>query len=204
MNNININIGLNKIRGFFSKSIKEIINTEDGKRNLYFDYNRRNYIKFSLDVATTCESIFRVHKDEIKKNIEKIYGNNIDLNNFAFLVVELNSNRFDGTQNLINVKLRKDDNILFRVLSNSQLMLCYIFMNRQNIILKKNVRNYGLSCSLNTQNLDSPQKPNETIKKEIKIYYPKNQIFYYNYNAYAFSKEKIQIPYSNISTEYCE
>ena len=193
MNNININIGLNKIRGFFSKSIKEIINTEDGKRNLYFDYNRRNYIKFSLDVATTCESIFRVHKDEIKKNIEKIYGNNIDLNNFAFLVVELNSNRFDGTQNLINVKLRKDDNILFRVLSNSQLMLCYIFMNRQNITLKKNVRNYGLSCSLNTQNLDSPQKPNETIKKEIKIYYPKNQIFYYNYNAYAFSKEKIQI-----------
>ena len=197
----NINIGINKLRGFLSRSIRETLNTEDGKRNLYFDYNRRNYIKFSLDVATTCESIFRIHKDEIKKNIAKLYGNNINLNNFAFLVVELKTNRFEGTENLINVKLRMNDKILFRVLSNSQLMLCYIIMNRQNIILKKNVRNYGLfnPFCLQNQNPDMKQKQNVKMKKDINIYYPKNTIFYYNYNAYAFTKEKMLITEEDIT-----
>ena len=193
MNFSNININLNKLRGIFTKSQKEIINTGDGKRNLYFDYNRKNYIKFSLEIDTTCESIFKNHKDEIKNKIQQLYGNNIDLNNFGFLFVELNSNQYDGAPNLINVKIRKDDKIIFKVLLNSQIMLGFLFIIRQNIILKKKARNLGLLNPLNLINFETEEKTEEKNKdnKNIHIYYPKNIIYYYH--ALAFSKEKMKI-----------
>ena len=192
MNFNNINMNFSKLRGIFTRSQKEIINTGDGKRNLYFDYNRKNYIKFSLDIDTTCDSIFRNHKDEIKNKIQQLYGNNVDLNNFGFLIVELNSNQYDGTPNLINVKLRKDDKIIFQVLLNSQLMLGFLSIIRQNIILKKKARNLGLLNPINLINFDTEEKPEEKKKDDnVHIYYSKNIIYYYH--ALAFSKEKMKI-----------
>ena len=116
----------------------------------------------------------------------------MDLNNFGFLIVELNSNQYDGTPNLINVKLRKDDKIIFQVLLNSQLMLGFLSIIRQNIILKKKARNLGLLNPINLINFDTEEKPEEKKKDDnVHIYYSKNIIYYYH--ALAFSKEKMKI-----------
>ena len=190
INNININI--NKLRGIFTRSQKEIINTGDGKRNLYFDYFRKNFIKFSLDVDTTGESIFKIHKDEIIKIIYELYGNNIDIKNFGFIIVELNSNLYDGTPNLINVKIKMDDKIIFRTLLNSQIMLGFLFISRHNIQLKKQRRNLGLLNPINLEKINFQENYSEKKEnKKIHIYYPKSTIYYYH--ALAFSKEKIKI-----------
>ena len=197
MNFTNININFNKLRGIFTKSQKEVLNTGDGKRNLYFDYQRTIFLRFQLDVATTCESIFKIHKNEIIQNIQKLYGNNINLDNFGFLIVEINANKFDGTPNLINVKLRNDDNIIFRVLLNSQLMLGFLVITKHNIILKKNVRNYGLLNPINFQNNDNEEKQEKKKKSgDIHIYYQKNPIHYCQ--GYTFVKEKMIITENEI------
>ena len=188
------NISINTIKGIFTRAQKETLNTQDGKRNLYFDYTRNTYIKFALDVATTCESIFRIHKNEIKSKLQKLYNKDVNLEDFGFVIVELNANKYDSRRNLINVKLRLDDNIIFRVLMNSQLMICYLKITNHNIILKKNVRNFSLLNPLNYNMFNTLEKPEGKKKpNNIKIYYPKNNVHYYNYNAYSFSKEKITI-----------
>ena len=191
---MNLNSSLIKLKGFFTKNIKETLSNDEGKKNLFFDYTRRYYIKFSIDVSTTCQNIYRIHKEEIKKNIDKIYANqNINIDLFGFVIIELNSNRFEKMQNLTNVKLRMDDNILFRVLSNAHMMLCFMYITRHNIILKKNVRNYGIAHLRTPQITIGRKNQIEKNKKDIIIYYQKNTIFYYNNNAYSFSKEKMQI-----------
>ena len=189
-----INSSINKLKGIFTRNQKETLNTGDGKRNLYFDYQRRAYIRFQLDVSTTCDMIFRIHKEEIINHLKTIYGNNINLNNFGFLIVELNSNNYDGTPNLINLKLRMDDNIIFRVLLNSQLILCYLFITKHNIALKKNFRNSGIFNPIVNIKTDIQEKKSEKNKgNNIKVYFPKNIIHFYNLNAYSFSKEKMII-----------
>ena len=192
-----INSGINKLKGIFTRNQKETLNTGDGKRNLYFDYQRRTYIRFQLDVATTCDMIYRIHKDEIINHLKNIYGNNIDLNNFGFTIVELNSNQYDGTPNLINLKLRMDDNIIFRALLNNQLILCYLIITKHNIALKKTVRNSGILNSINEVKTVIHDKKSDK-NKDIKVYFPKNVIHFYNYNAYAFSKEKMKITEKDI------
>ena len=192
-----INSGINKLKGIFTRNQKETLNTGDGKRNLYFDYQRRTYIRFQLDVATTCDMIYRIHKDEIINHLKNIYGNNIDLNNFGFTIVELNSNQYDGTPNLINLKLRMDDNIIFRALLNNQLILCYLIITKHNIALKKTVRNSGILNSINEVKTVIHDKKSDK-NTDIKVYFPKNVIHFYNYNAYAFSKEKMKITEEDI------
>lgn len=198
MNIDNLSNSLNKFKGLFTKAQKEIFHSGDGKRNLYFDYNRKYFLKFSLDVSTTCENIFKIHKDEIIRKVRAIHGNNIDLNNFAFLIVELNSNKLDGSQNLINLKLRMDENNINRILFNSQLMICYLLMNKQNIACKKNARILGLLNPINYVKMDNGEieekREKQDIKKSknIKTYLSKGTIFYYN-NKMEFSKEKITI-----------
>ena len=130
-------ININKFKSIFTPNQKEIIQTSDGKRNLYFDYQRKNFIKFTLDVATTCETILKINKDQIKNKVKELYGNDVNFDNFGFIIANLIPNQYKQKQNLINVKLRMDDNILFQILLNEQLMLCYIKINRQNIKIKR-------------------------------------------------------------------
>ena len=202
MNKMNIDSlsnSLSKFKRLFTNAQKEIFHSGDGKRNLYFDYNRKYYIKFTLDVSTTCENIFKIHKDEIIKKVKTIYGENIDLNNFAFLIVELNSNKLDGSQNLIHIKLKMDENNINRILLNSQFMICYLKMNKQNITCKKNAKIFGLLNPINYEKMDNgepeekKEKQDTKKSKNIKTYLSKATIFYYNYKACTFSKEKITI-----------
>ena len=193
MNKDSFNVKLNKLRGLFTKSQKEIISSEGGTRNLYFDYNRKYFIKFSLDVKTTCESIYKIHKDNIIKKVYHIYGDDINLENFAFFIVQLNANKYDGTQNLINLKLRIDDNNINRMLMNSQLMICYFMINKQNILYKKSTRILSMFNPINFEKMDIEEKKENKNSQNIKTYLSKTTIYYYNYNAFAFSKEKIII-----------
>ena len=194
MNLGGLNDAMNKIKGFFTKTQKEILDTGDGKRNLYFDYERKYYIKFGLDVSTTCELILKIHKSEIMNAIKIVYRKDIPLDNFGFFIVELNANKYNGTQNLINVRLRKDDNNnIFKLLSNSQLMICFLLVNKHNLSYKKNVRNLGLLNPINFEKIETEENQKNNTNKNIKIYLSKGSIYFYNYNSYSFSKEKIII-----------
>ena len=184
-------ININKFKSIFTPNQKEIIQTSDGKRNLYFDYQRKNFIKFTLDVATTCETILKINKDQIKNKVKELYGNDVNLDNFGFIIVNLIPNQYKQKQNLINVKLRMDDNILFQILLNEQLMLCYIRINRQNIKIKRKERNFGLFYPNNFDIINEEKSEDKKKSDDIHIYYPKNSIYFYN--AYTFTKEKIKI-----------
>ena len=82
-------ININKFKSIFTPNQKEIIQTSDGKRNLYFYFQRKNFIKFTLDVATTCETILKINKDQIKNKVKELYGNDVNLDNFGFIIVNL-------------------------------------------------------------------------------------------------------------------
>ena len=192
---------MNKLKGIFSRNQKENTNPADGKRNLYFDYERKISMKFVLDVATTCQSILKNHQNDILNQLKVINISNSNLKNYAFLIVELKANKYDETHNLINVKLRMDDNVIYRVLMNSQLMLCYLLINKQNIKLKKNMRIYGFLNPLNLIKNETQEKEENIIEekkddkkkeeKKVHIYYPKNVVFYCQ--GMTFGKDKIQI-----------
>ena len=196
----NLNNTMNLFKGLFTKAQKEIFRSDEGKRSLYFDYNRKYYIKFSIDVQTTCDNIFKIHKDEIIRKVKAIYKNeNVDINNFAFFIVEINSNKINGTQNLTNMKLRMDDNNINRILLNSQFMICYLKMNHQNIVYKKEAKNAGLLNPINYEkmedgeNEENLEKQDKKKSKTMKTYISKSNIRYYNYTSCSFSKEKITI-----------
>ena len=188
-----------KIKSIFTSDQKEKLITQDGKRNLYFDRDRNNFIKFSLDVKTTCASIKKVHKEEIDKKLKEIHGENINLNNFAFLVVELIANKFEGKPTFIDLKIGINDTILFNLLQNRQLMLCYLPTTTHNNSLKKSSKNLALSSE---NDLIKKVEVNNFLgkkEKDLKIFLPKTIIHYYNDNKKTFSKEKIRITEKEIS-----
>lgn len=189
---------LDKIKSIFTIDQKEKLITQDGKRNLYFDRNRKNFIKFSLDVKTTCSYIQKVHEKEINKMIKEIYGDNAKLDEFAFLIVELMANKFEGKSSYIDLKVGMNDTILFNALQNSQLMLCYLPINIHNIELKKRLKNKIIPITpkekeKSIQEIEDILNYKGKSEKDIKVYLSKTVIHYYNSNKKSFSKEKIKI-----------
>ena len=185
-----------KIIRIFSGNQKEKLITEDGKRNLYFDRQRKNFIKFSLEVKTTCSTIYKNHKEEINKKIQEIYGQNINYKDFAFLIVELIANKFEQKPTLIDLKIGMDDTFLFNVLQNSQLMLCYLPYNNHNNSFKKNVKNTLIPIPSITNDLYKNVEMNNyktKDKKELEIFLSKTIIHYYDELNKSFSKEKIMV-----------
>lgn len=185
---------LDKIKSIFSIDQKEQLITQDGKRNLYFDRNRKNFIRFSLDVKTTCSTIEKIHKEEIIKKLKEIYGENVKLDQFAFLIVELMGNKFEGKSAYIDLKIGMNDTILFNVLQNRQLMLCYLPINIHNQELKKRLKNI---IPIRTKENNFEKKEiflNKSEKeKETKVFLSKTIVHYYNNTKKSFSKEKIKI-----------
>ena len=185
---------LEKIKSIFASDQKEKLITQDGKRNLYFDRNRKNFIKFLLDVKTTCSTILNQHTEEINKKLKEIYGNDVNTDNFSFLIVELMGNKFEGKLAFIDLKLNINDTSIFNILQNTQLMLCYLPINLHNNFLKQKSKNFI--------KMDRPETDFEIIdeipskekkEKKTEIFLPKTIIHYYNNNKKAFSKEKIRI-----------
>lgn len=186
---------LDKIKSIFTSDQKEKLLTQDGKRNLYFDRGRKNFIKFSLDVKTTCAVIYKIHKEEINKKLKEIHGENINLDDFAFLVVELIANKFEGKPTFIDLKIGMNETILFNILQNSQLMLCYLPTTTHNNLLKKSSKNSINTTNIQTDLMEKVEVDNVFGKsdKDLKNFLSKTVIHYYNDNKKTFSKEKIKI-----------
>ena len=186
-----------KIKSIFASDQKEKLITQDGRRNLYFDRNRKHFIKFILDVKTTCSTIQNQHKEEINRKLKELYGNNVNTDNFSFLIVELMANKFEGKNAFIDLKLNIYDTSIFNILQNTQLMLCYLPINLHNNYLKKNSKNSiktETDCAENDFEIwNFPFEKKEKKDKKLEIYLPKTIIHYYNSNKKAFSKEKIRI-----------
>ena len=193
---IKTKLKIDKIKSIFASEQKEKLITQDGKRNLYFDKNRKNFIKFSLDVKTTCSTIQKIHKEEIDKKIKEIYGDDADLQKFGFLIVELIANKFEGKPSLIDLKIGMNDTILFNALQNRQLILCYLPINMHNQILKKSSKNSN-KIEENINNKDNNEEEICSYKgkseKDIKVFLSKTVIHYYNNNKKSFTKEKIKV-----------
>ena len=183
---------LEKIKSIFSSDQKEKLITQDGKRNLYFDRNRQNFIKFSLEVKTTCTSIKNMHKDEINKKLKEIYGEKVNTDNFSFLVVELIANKFDGKIPSVDLKVNSINTRLFNILQNTQLMLCYLPIVPHNNFLKKNSKDLpnGIGNNLLGTDENLYKKKNEN---KIEVFLPKTIIHFYNDKKKSFSKEKIKV-----------
>ena len=132
---------LDKFKKLFIHEQKENLFTEDGKRNLYFDKERKNYIKFYLSVKTTCANIFEAHKDEIRNKLKEIKGEEQDLNSYSFFIIELSSVKKSSQPNLIDLKIEMNDSFLFNTLQNPKLILCYFPFYKYSNDYKKKVRN---------------------------------------------------------------
>lgn len=184
-------IKLDKIKSIFSGEQKEKLITQDGKRNLYFDRNRKSFIKFILDVKTTCSTIKKNYKEEINKKLKEIYGSKVNSYKFAFFIVELLANKFETKPKLIDLKIGMDDTILFNLLQNKQLMLCYMPVTEYNRDLKKSLKSLILMSSIENKNEKTINKgKNDQV---IIVFLPKTVIHYYIGYKKAFSKEKIKI-----------
>ena len=178
----------------FVKEEREKVNPQDGMRNLYFDRDRKNYIRFFLDVTTTCNNIFNTKKNEIINKIKELHGPKTNVSDFCFCIVDLKS-KTEDKQTLIEVKLEMDLE-LFKFLQNSQLMLCYLLIKKQNTDIRKMARNEIILNSNTYKGVDSYKcDPN----KKLEIFYPKSFIFLYDKFKKSFVKDQIIINENQIS-----
>lgn len=182
----------NKIKGMFTRDQKENINTQDGKRNLYFDREREYFIRFGLTVGTTCSLILKNYKEDIINKLKEINGQEeVNLNNYSFFIVELVANKYENKQTLIDLKIGMEDSSIFNILQNRQLILCFLPVEKANISLRKKFRDV-LEISYSPDNLIIEAEVNNVKNKdknEIITYLDKTIIHYYN-EKNSFSKEK--------------
>ena len=194
----------NKIKAKFTRDQKENINTQDGKRNLYFDRERENFIKFGLVVGTTCSYILKNYKEDIINKLKEINRQEeVNLNNYSFFIVELIANKYERKQTLIDLKINMEDSSLFNILQNRQLILCFLPVEKSDISLRKKFRDV-LEISYTPDNLIKEAEVNNVKNKdknEIITYLDKTIIHYYN-EKNSFSKEKIKVTEKEITIFY--
>ena len=194
----------NKIKAKFTRDQKENTNTQDGKRNLYFDRERENFIKFGLLVGTTCSYILKNYKEDIINKLKEINRQEeVNLNNYSFFIVELIANKYERKQTLIDLKINMEDSSLFNILQNRQLILCFLPVEKSDISLKKKFRDV-LEISYTPDNLIKEAEVNNVKNKdqnEIITYLDKTIIHYYN-EKNSFSKEKIKVTEKEITIFY--
>lgn len=194
----------NKIKAKFTRDQKENINTQDGKRNLYFDRERENFIKFGLVVGTTCSYILKNYKEDIINKLKEINRQEeVNLNNYSFFIVELIANKYEKKQTLIDLKINMEDSSLFNILQNRQLILCFFPVEKSDISLRKKFRDV-LEISYTPDNLIKEAEVNNVKNKdknEIITYLDKTIIHYYN-EKNSFSKEKIKVTEKEITIFY--
>ena len=195
----------NKIKGMFTRDQKENINTQDGKRNLYFDRERENYIKFGLVVGTTCSFILKNYKGDIINKLKEINGNDkeVNLNNYSFFIVELIANKYERKQALIDLKISMEDSSLFNIMQNRQLILCFLPEEKLDISIRKRYRDIVEMPNIQDNLIKEAEVNNvkNKDKKEIITYLDKTTIHYYS-EKQSFSKEKIKVTEKEITIYY--
>lgn len=182
----------------FSNNLSQIENVapKDGMRNLYFSRDRKTFVKFFLEVKTTCQTIYDKKKEEIISKAKSLYGEKINLNDFCFCLVDLKINKSTGKPSLIELKIRMNV-LLFSILQNRQLMLCFLPINKPRNELKINARNKFYFDDNNI--FKNVEKDNYSPYKKLQVFLNNKSIYIYDNNVKSFSKEKGTVDERQIS-----
>ena len=171
--------------------MKEDVRPKDGKRKLYFSLDMHNFITYTLEQKTTCETIYKTHKNDIIAKFTKLYNNpNIDLSNFDFYLIDLKEiDKFQG--NFISrVKLNWKIYI-YNFLQNQKTILCYM----QRIPIAQNQpinRNPDNQIKVLNQKLEDMKK-SYLNAKQIENFFINKTVFLYDYKTKVYTKYKANL-----------
>ncbi len=171
--------------------MKEDIKPKDGKRKLYFTMDlNKNYVLYTLDQNTTCDSIMNEHKAQILSMISDVHHNpNIDLNSYAFFLIDLkNINMKKSPQNnLTKIKLNRNCKI-YNFLQNTKTILC--FLPKNPIFTDGDNKNTGNKIIIEENEKLSEIKSNYIKNEQIENFYTNKTIFLYDYKNKLYNKLK--------------
>lgn len=170
--------------------MKEDIKPKDGKRKLYFSIDLKNYISFLPDQNPTCDSILQNHKPQILSTITDVYHSpNIDLNNYAFFLVDLkNINIKKGQQNnLAKIKLNPNCKYSF-FLQNPKTILC--FLPKNPIVSDGDNKNNGNKIIIEENEKLLETKKNYIKNEQIDNFFSNKTIYLYDYDNRLYNKLK--------------
>ena len=171
--------------------MKEDVKPKDGKRKLYFSLDMHNFITYTLDQKTTCETIYKTYKNDILAKFRKLYNNpNMDLTNFDFYIIDLKEiDKFQG--NFISrIKLNWKIYI-YNFLQNQKTILCFM----QKIPFSQNLpinRAPDNQMKIYNQKLEEMKK-SYLNAKQIDNFFVNKTVFLYDYKSKVYNKYKANL-----------
>ena len=169
--------------------MKEDIKPKDGKRKLYFSLDMsKNYVQYTLDQNTTGNSIMKEYKAQILSKISDVHGNsNINLNNYAFFLVDLKNIKKSQQNNLTKIKLNPNREI-FRFLQNPKTILC--FLPKNPIVIDGDNKNNANKIIIEENEKLEEIKRNYIKNEQIDNFYTNSSIYLYDHANRLFNKLK--------------
>ena len=180
-------------------------NSKANLKNLYFDIEKKNFIQFSLNVLTTCESILTNYNDDIKSKITPLYTktkqkkipNNksrnssfqVDISDFDFFIIEekLESIKDGVTSSLTRFKINHEVFII-QYFENPCYNLYFLPINKNSV---KNNRIKSIGHIMMNELYEDIEKSNyNLIKKNNDDFLSKTIIYFYSIKKKKFSKQK--------------
>jgi hypothetical protein len=169
--------------------MKEDIKQKDVKRKLYFSLDMsKNYVQYTLVQETTCNSIMKENKAQILSKISDVHGNsNINLNNYAFFLVDLKNIKKSQQNNLTKIKLNPNREI-FRFLQNPKTILC--FLPKNPIAIDGDNKNNANKIIIEENEKLAEIKRNYLKNEQIDNFYTNSSIYLYDHANRLFNKLK--------------
>ena len=180
-------------------------NSKANLKNLYFDIEKKNFIQFSLNVLTTCESILTNYNDDIKSKITPLYTktkqkkipNNksrnssfqVDISDFDFFIIEekLEPIKDGVTSSLTRFKINHEVFII-QYFENPCYNLYFLPINKNSV---KNNRIKSIGHIMMNELYEDIEKSNyNLIKKNNDDFLSKTIIYFYSIKKKKFSKQK--------------
>lgn len=176
--------------------MKEDVKTRDGKRRLYFTIDMTQFILYSLEKNTTCNSIFDANKNSIEAKLNIMNKNSKpDLNNYDFFLVDLKGMKKSEVNNTVT-KIRISRNLyVYNVLQNQKTILCFLQknpINRDLIIKSRNKIPDNKNNILSNEQLLGIRK-NYLNNKQVEDFFTNKTIFLYNYESHTYAKLKANL-----------
>ena len=177
------------------------------KRQLFFDRNKKIYIEFDLEKTRTCSEIYNSFQTQIEEKISEIYNNNNNNKvkcNFI-LMYSSSTSKLDNTS-LIEIKLDLDTQ-LSDIMPNKHYFLCYMPMNKLDLIKKRKVRNKLEEEDVSNNRFKDVERE-KTDKHEIEKYLTNEGVYYFDkekvnfiYGKGYIDEQKLVINYKNNNVE---
>ena len=170
--------------------MKEDIKPKDGKRRIYFSLDfSKHFVLYTLDQNTTCDSIMQDHRPQILSMISDVHNNpNIDLNNYAFFLIDLKNIKKSQQNNLTKIKLTPTHKI-FYFLQNPKTVLCFLPKNPSPTIDGDSKNNANKIIIEENEKL-AEIKSNYIKNEQIDNFYSNSTIYLYDHSNKIFNKLK--------------